>query len=176
MRSQHSIDASHLFFKLRREEITAEARNEFTQWLARAPENIPPFSDHSHLYGDFSDADRLSEIDKLVEAARARHYPGLPSTLKPRPIPTHAKRGPVRKVLRKLGYLLTGRDIKRADAYEKILDAALRGFASREDAERWLTRRAIFLRRRRPVDVIDTPEGVELVITLLARIHYSVYT
>jgi len=49
-------------------------------------------------------------------------------------------------------------------------------FGSREEAERWLEEPAIGLNQRRPIDLLATPAGVELVESFLDRIDYGVYT
>jgi putative toxin-antitoxin system antitoxin component (TIGR02293 family) len=47
---------------------------------------------------------------------------------------------------------------------------------SQQEAEQWLERPAIGLDRRRPIDLLATPAGVELVETFLERLEYGVYT
>jgi putative toxin-antitoxin system antitoxin component (TIGR02293 family) len=47
---------------------------------------------------------------------------------------------------------------------------------SQEAAEQWLERPAIGLDQRRPIDLLSTPAGVELVETFLERLEYGVYT
>jgi putative toxin-antitoxin system antitoxin component (TIGR02293 family) len=49
-------------------------------------------------------------------------------------------------------------------------------FGSREEAEQWLERPAIGLDQRRPIDLLATPAGVELVEAYLDRVDYGVYT
>ncbi len=46
---------------------------------------------------------------------------------------------------------------------------------SQEAAERWLGSAAIGLDRRRPIDLLKSTEGCELVKTLLTRMEYGVY-
>ncbi|AUB82283.1 antitoxin Xre/MbcA/ParS toxin-binding domain-containing protein [Candidatus Thiodictyon syntrophicum] len=52
---------------------------------------------------------------------------------------------------------------------------AIDTLGSREDAERWLASAAIGLDRYRPIDLLQTSEGTELVKTLLTRMDYGVY-
>lgn len=65
-----------------------------------------------------------------------------------------------------------GRTWKFAD----ILTRAISVFGSRDAAEKWLAEPATGLARRRPIDLLSTPAGVELVEDFLGRIEYGVYT
>ena len=49
-------------------------------------------------------------------------------------------------------------------------------FGSREAAERWLERPAIGLDRKRPIDLLITNAGAEMVEKFLGRLEYGVYT
>lgn len=60
--------------------------------------------------------------------------------------------------------------------FAEILARATELFGSQEEAERWLGRPAMALNRHRPIDLLTTPAGVELVEDLLGRIEYGVYT
>lgn len=66
----------------------------------------------------------------------------------------------------------SGRVWKFAD----LLSRASRIMGSQEEGERWLAEPAIGLDGRRPVDLLSTPAGVELVEDYLGRIEYGVYT
>jgi putative toxin-antitoxin system antitoxin component (TIGR02293 family) len=57
-----------------------------------------------------------------------------------------------------------------------ILARATDVLGSREEAEQWLERPATGLDQRRPIDLLATPEGVDLVESYLDRIDYGVYT
>ncbi len=57
----------------------------------------------------------------------------------------------------------------------EILAMAEDVLGSREEAEQWLVRQAIGLDARRPIDLMATPQGAELVKTLLTRMEYGVY-
>lgn len=65
----------------------------------------------------------------------------------------------------------SGRTWKFAEIVAKATDV----FGSRKDAEEWLKRPAIGLNRRRPIDLLATPAGVELVESFLDRLDYGVY-
>lgn len=58
----------------------------------------------------------------------------------------------------------------------EILARATSIFGSRTAAEQWLAQPASGLDRRRPIDLLTTPAGVELVEDFLGRIEYGVYT
>jgi putative toxin-antitoxin system antitoxin component (TIGR02293 family) len=47
---------------------------------------------------------------------------------------------------------------------------------SRQEAEQWLERSAMGLNQRRPIDLLATPAGVEMVEDFLERLDYGVYT
>jgi len=56
-----------------------------------------------------------------------------------------------------------------------VTDQAMEVFGSLESAERWLSSPAIGLDRRKPIDLLGSTEGTELVKTLLTRMEYGVY-
>ena len=64
----------------------------------------------------------------------------------------------------------------RAWKFAEILAKATAVLGGQEAAERWLTAPAMALDRRRPVDLLTSPAGVELVEQLLGRMEYGVYT
>ncbi|MEY9142105.1 antitoxin Xre/MbcA/ParS toxin-binding domain-containing protein [Bradyrhizobium elkanii] len=59
---------------------------------------------------------------------------------------------------------------------QKILKKAAEIFGSQEEATRWLATPAMGLDQQRPVDLIETREGAELVETFLGRIEFGAYT
>lgn len=65
----------------------------------------------------------------------------------------------------------SGRTWKLAE----ILAKAASIFGSKEEAEQWLERPAIGLNQRKPIDLLATPAGVELVEEFLVRLEYGVY-
>jgi putative toxin-antitoxin system antitoxin component (TIGR02293 family) len=64
----------------------------------------------------------------------------------------------------------------RAWKFAEVLMMAKDVFGSQEEAERWLATRAIALDQQRPVDLLTSPAGTELVEQLLGRLKYAVYT
>lgn len=66
----------------------------------------------------------------------------------------------------------SGRTWKLAE----ILTKATNIFGSKEEAEQWLEQPAIGLDQRRPIDLLATPAGVELVEDFMVRLEYGVYT
>jgi putative toxin-antitoxin system antitoxin component (TIGR02293 family) len=58
----------------------------------------------------------------------------------------------------------------------EIVARATEVLGAQEDAEQWLERPAIGLNQRRPIDLLATPAGVEMVETFLERLDYGVYT
>lgn len=65
----------------------------------------------------------------------------------------------------------SGRTWKFAEILAKATDV----FGSQEEAEQWLERPAIGLDQRRPIDLLATPAGIELVEQYLTRLVYGVY-
>lgn len=58
--------------------------------------------------------------------------------------------------------------------FAKILARATDIFGSQAEAEQWLKHRAVGLDQRRPIDLLGTPAGVELVVDHLDRLEYGV--
>lgn len=63
----------------------------------------------------------------------------------------------------------------RAWKFAEILAKATTIFGSQEEAEAWLERPALGLDSNRPIDLLSTPAGVEIVESHLERIEYGVY-
>jgi len=63
----------------------------------------------------------------------------------------------------------------RAWKFAEILAKATDIFGTQAEAEQWLERTAIGLDQRRPIDLLSTPAGVELVEDHLDRLEYGVY-
>jgi putative toxin-antitoxin system antitoxin component (TIGR02293 family) len=64
----------------------------------------------------------------------------------------------------------------RAWKFAEVLAEATRVMGSQELAEEWLEHPAVALNRRRPIDLLSTPAGTEMVVNLLGRLRYGVYT
>jgi putative toxin-antitoxin system antitoxin component (TIGR02293 family) len=71
--------------------------------------------------------------------------------------------------------LLSQDQAGRTWKFAEILTRATSIFGSRTDAEQWLVEPATGLDRRRPIDLLSTPAGVELVEDFLGRLEYGVY-
>lgn len=63
----------------------------------------------------------------------------------------------------------------RAWKFAEILAKATGVFGTQAEAEQWLERPALGLDQRRPIDLLATPAGVELVEDHLERLEYGVY-
>ena len=72
--------------------------------------------------------------------------------------------------------LLPSDESGRLWQFARILAQAKRVFGSKEDAELWLERPARALGDARPIELIRTPPGADLVARYLTRIEYGVYT
>ena len=64
----------------------------------------------------------------------------------------------------------------RAWKFAEVLAKATKVFGSQEQAERWLDEPATGLNRQRPVNLLRTQTGTELVEQFLERLEYGVYT
>jgi putative toxin-antitoxin system antitoxin component (TIGR02293 family) len=64
----------------------------------------------------------------------------------------------------------------RAWKFAEILGRAIELFGSQAEAEAWMQRPAMALDRRRPIDLLSTPAGVQSVEDHLTRLEYGVYT
>jgi putative toxin-antitoxin system antitoxin component (TIGR02293 family) len=73
------------------------------------------------------------------------------------------------------GELLSQDQAARTWKFAEILTRATSIFGARADAEQWLVEPATGLDRRRPIDLLSTPAGVELVEDFLGRLEYGVY-
>ena len=56
-----------------------------------------------------------------------------------------------------------------------VTSQAIEVFGTQEAAERWLASPAMGLDQRKPIDLLQSSEGTELVKTLLSRMEYGVY-
>jgi putative toxin-antitoxin system antitoxin component (TIGR02293 family) len=63
----------------------------------------------------------------------------------------------------------------RAWKFAEILAKATDIFGTQAEAEQWLERPAVGLDQHRPIDLLGTPAGVELVEDYLERLDYGVY-
>jgi len=59
--------------------------------------------------------------------------------------------------------------------FVKVLIKSKDVFGSQEDAEQWAIRPTLGLEQRRPIDLLSTPAGVELVDAFLTRVAFGVY-
>ena len=60
--------------------------------------------------------------------------------------------------------------------FAETLAKATEIFGSREEAERWMSKPAMGLDGERPIDLLQTVQGAELVNDFLGRLEYGVYT
>ena len=81
-----------------------------------------------------------------------------------------------RKTLRVAKGPLDSSASDRALRLAAVTDRAIEVLGSQNAAENWLSSSAIGLNRRRPIDLLRTSDGTELVKTLLTRMEHGVYT
>jgi putative toxin-antitoxin system antitoxin component (TIGR02293 family) len=74
------------------------------------------------------------------------------------------------------GRLLDSNATDRLIRLASITEQAIDVLGSKEAAEHWLATPAIGLDQRRPIDLLQSSEGSELVKTLLTRMDYGVYS
>ncbi len=65
--------------------------------------------------------------------------------------------------------------VRQADSADALAKAT-QVFGSAGEAERWMSRPAMGLDGQRPVDLLQTVRGTELVHDFLVRLEYGVYT
>ncbi|MGE3830489.1 MAG: antitoxin Xre/MbcA/ParS toxin-binding domain-containing protein [Parvibaculaceae bacterium] len=70
---------------------------------------------------------------------------------------------------------LTPEQSGRTWKFAETLAKATQAFGSQKDAEEWMERPAMGLDRQRPIDLLATPKGTEIVETFLDRINHGVY-
>ena len=63
----------------------------------------------------------------------------------------------------------------RAWKFAELLTMATGVFGSQKAAESWFESQAIGLNRKRPIDLVSTPAGQEMVETYLRQLQYGVY-
>jgi putative toxin-antitoxin system antitoxin component (TIGR02293 family) len=64
----------------------------------------------------------------------------------------------------------------KAWTFASILSQAIAVFGSQKTAEEWIQQPSMALDQRTPISLLASPEGVEMVKTVLGRIEYGVYT
>jgi len=74
-----------------------------------------------------------------------------------------------------LGKPLDVEQSARVWSMAEILAKAQEVLGTREEAEQWLSRPAIGLDSHRPIDLMATPQGADLVKTLLGQMEHGVY-
>ena len=72
--------------------------------------------------------------------------------------------------------LLSVEQSSRVWKFAEILAQATEVFGSRSEAEKWLEQPAMALEGRKPIDLLATSVGVEIVEDHLTRLEYGVYT
>ena len=60
-------------------------------------------------------------------------------------------------------------------SFAQVLSRATDVFGTQQAAEEWLQRPAMALENRTPLSLLSTPEGREMVLTVLGQIDYGVY-
>ena len=60
--------------------------------------------------------------------------------------------------------------------FAEVVALATEVFGTQGAAERWLERPVMALDRERPIDLLATPAGTQMVENLLGRLQYGVYT
>jgi putative toxin-antitoxin system antitoxin component (TIGR02293 family) len=64
----------------------------------------------------------------------------------------------------------------KAWLFAETLAKATQVFGGKEEAERWMSRPAMGLNHQRPIDLLQTVQGAELVDDFLTRLEYGVYS
>jgi putative toxin-antitoxin system antitoxin component (TIGR02293 family) len=72
--------------------------------------------------------------------------------------------------------LLNHEQSSRVWKFAEVLAQATEVFGSRSEAEKWLEQPAMAFEGRKPIDLLATSVGVELIEDHLTRLEYGVYT
>lgn len=107
----------------------------------------------SHLVGRFTVIQQTPSLEKAIGMSLRTFQRRTKSSAKP------------------LSQEQSGRTWKFAE----ILAKATAMFGSQQDAERWLESPAMGLNGRRPMDLLATPAGVQIVEDFLTQLEYGVY-
>lgn len=67
-------------------------------------------------------------------------------------------------------------DLELARKRAEIVAKAVEVFGGKQQAKEWLGRPAMGLDRQRPIELLQTLEGAEIVASFLGRVEYGVYT
>lgn len=120
---------------------------------------------HEIILGGLPAESLLSFLRRVPELARADSLAKVASV---RTLQRRKNRAPAGK--------LTRAQSSRLYVSAKIVAEAIGVFGSVERAQRFLQAPAMALERRRPIDLLSTPAGVELVQGHLRRLSLGVYT
>ena len=71
---------------------------------------------------------------------------------------------------------LTPEQSGRTWTFARVLAKATEVFGSQDEAETWISEPAMGLSQQTPLDLLQTPAGVELVTAFFTRIEHGVYT
>jgi putative toxin-antitoxin system antitoxin component (TIGR02293 family) len=117
-------------------------------------------------------------VDGVVALSRKSLFKGFGIT--ERTFQRHLSRRSSRKFAagmpRLTGQRLNPEQSGRIWKFASILAKATEVLGSREAAERWLEQPAIGLGRKRPIDLLSTTAGAEMVGKFLGRLEYGVYS
>lgn len=81
----------------------------------------------------------------------------------------------IQRLKKKPAKALSKEQSGRTWKFAEILAKATEVLGSKEEAEKWLERPALGLNQRRPIDLLGTPAGVELIENFLTQLDYGVY-
>ena len=73
------------------------------------------------------------------------------------------------------GNVLTSEQSSKAWNFAEVMTQATALFGSKEDAVRWLSEPALALEGQRPIDLLSTSAGHDLVKDLITRLEFGVY-
>ena len=132
--------------------------------LGRSPKG--PLAAHELIERGLPASAVISLLAKLTSMQRNPLLKAL--GMSERTVQRHKKEAPVK--------WLSPDQSGRTWKFAEILAKATEVFGSQERAEKWLEQPAIGLEQRRPIDLLTTPAGTEIVETFLGRLEHGVYT
>lgn len=122
---------------------------------------------HGVIERGFSSKSLISLVDLIPAIGRGDMLDKV-AGISLRTLQRHKKAGASERLSREQ----SGRLYKAAEIVAKAIDV----FGSPEAAERFLEEPAMALDRNRPIDLLSTPAGAEIVEKHLTRLDYGVYT
>lgn len=155
--NQHALtEATEWFARLRAPTSLPAEREDFARWLAISPDHIRAYLSVVRAWGDMALTGHAAPIADVAAGTR------LPPESQDNAVDSDAPEK------------LSRRDYRAQVA--RIVAGAAVIFGSQALFEWWLVNPAMTLNRQRPIDLLETSSGVDILSDHLTRIEHGVYT